>query len=87
MGINKSSPETFIESIPFSLNDTTAGSENEFQTCVIGKRAEVDLPITIEESNYYHNILRRFKAGETPRKAIIEIEKYLGDQQERDMGK
>ena len=38
MGINQASPETFIESIPFSLNDTTAGSENEFQTCVIGKR-------------------------------------------------
>jgi hypothetical protein len=83
LGINQSSPEAFIQSIPFSLNDSTAGSENEFQTCVVGKRAEVDLPITIEESNYYHNILRRFKAGETPKKAIIEIEKYLGDQQER----
>ncbi len=77
--INRGSREAFVQSIPFSMNDTTAGSENEFQTSVIGKGADVDLAITIEESSYYHNIIKRFKAGETPRKALIEIEKYLRD--------
>jgi hypothetical protein len=79
LGVDRSSPEALAQSLPFSLNDTTAGSENELQTCVIGKREEVDLPLIIEESGYYHNILKRFKAGETPRRAIIEIEKYLRD--------
>lgn len=83
MGLDPLAPDEFARSLPFSLDDTTAGSENEFQTAVIGRTSEVDLPVTIEESNYYKNILRRFKAGEMPRKVIAEIERYVKDGDER----
>jgi len=36
--IDQRTSETFTASLPFSLNDTTAGSENELQTVVIGKK-------------------------------------------------
>ncbi|MEW6380246.1 MAG: hypothetical protein AB1611_11660 [bacterium] len=80
--INRRSPQAFAESLPFSLNDTTAGSENELQAVVMGKKDDVDLPISIEESNYYQNIVKRIKAGETPRRIITELEKYLSDNRE-----
>ncbi|MEW5802458.1 MAG: hypothetical protein AB1847_10205 [bacterium] len=77
--INQKSPEAFIESIPFSLNDTTAGSETELQTVVTGRKNDIDLPITIEESNYYQNMIKRTIAGDTPKRIITELEKYLHD--------
>ncbi len=48
-----------IESLPFALGDATAGTENELQAIVIGKRNTVDLPVTIERSKYYVNVARR----------------------------
>jgi hypothetical protein len=74
-----SSGDRLIESLPFSLNDTTAGSESELQTAVVGRRRDVDLPLTIERSNYYANIIRRATAGETPRRIVTDLESYLGD--------
>ncbi len=79
LGIESSSPDIFAQSIPFSLNDTTAGSENEFQTVVIGKRNEVDLALAIQESGHYQSMIKRFRAGETSKKALQEVEKYLQD--------
>ncbi|VAX20596.1 hypothetical protein MNBD_NITROSPINAE01-1882 [hydrothermal vent metagenome] len=34
--------DRFSESIPFSLNDTTAGAENEFQTAVLATKENAD---------------------------------------------
>lgn len=68
-----------IEAIPFSLNDTTAGAENEFQVVVEGNRNNVALPLIIEGSGYYRNILKRIKSGEASGKAIADIEKFLND--------
>jgi hypothetical protein len=82
LGISQSSPEMFAETLPFSLHDTTAGAENEFQTVVIGKKEAADLPVSIETSNYYKNILKRSAAGETPRKVIAALEDYLNDNPE-----
>lgn len=79
LGINGLSSDTFAQSIPFTPNDTTAGSENEFQTVVIGKRGDVDLAIAIQESGYYQSMIKRFRAGETSKKALQEVEKYLQD--------
>lgn len=45
----------FIESLPFSRGDATAGSETELQAAVFGDRKRVDLPLTIESSNYFGN--------------------------------
>ncbi len=70
------------ETLPFSGSDATAGAETELQAAVIGRRSDVDLPIMIEQSNYYANIMRRTAAGDTPRKVITDLEKWLTSNQE-----
>jgi len=81
--VRNTSSEALAESLPFSCSDVTAGAENELQAVVLGEKRDVDLPITIEESNYYKNIIKRVKAGETPRRAVAELERYLHDQKEK----
>lgn len=65
--------------MPFSAEDITAGSEAELQAVVEGAKRDVDLPLYIEQSNYYINILRRVAAGDAPRRIITELERYLND--------
>ena len=67
----------FIENLPFSLNDSTAGTETELQAVVAGRKEDVDLPNTIERSNFFANILKRAAAGETPRRLITDLERFL----------
>ena len=69
----------FIESLPFSRFDTTAGSENELQVAVSGRREEIDLPIAIEQSNYFANIMKRAAAGDTPLRLVKDLERFLSD--------
>jgi hypothetical protein len=64
-------------SLPFAPGDATAGSESEMQTVVMGKKTEVDLPLTIEQSNYLANIRRRAKSGDTSSKIMADLEQYL----------
>ena len=64
-------------SLPFAPPDATAGSESEMQTVVIGDKRHVDLPLFIEQSNYFSNTKRRAKAGDTSRKVMTDLEKYL----------
>jgi hypothetical protein len=66
-----------ISSLPFAPDDTTAGSEAEFQTVVEGKRRQVDLPLTIEQSNYFADILRRAAAGDAGKRIVTGLEEYL----------
>jgi hypothetical protein len=66
-----------ISALPFAIGDVTAGSETELQAAVAGKRNHVDLPISIAQSNYFENILRRTASGETHRRVISDLEKYL----------
>jgi hypothetical protein len=68
-----------IESLPFAGGDITAGSESELQAVVIGDKASVDLPLQIERSNYYANIVRRIAAGDTPRRTITALEQFLNE--------
>jgi hypothetical protein len=63
--------------LPFCKDDVTCGCENELQAVVIGSRKDVDLPQTIEQSNYFQNIIRRHRQGETPRRVINELEDWL----------
>ena len=67
------------ESLPFGLNDVTAGSETELQAAVKGERDSVDLPIRIKESNYFANIIRRAASGDTSERAITDLEEYLSN--------
>ncbi len=66
-----------VGSLPFVPSDTTAGSEVELQAAVMGNKSNVDLPLFIEQSNYYANTRRRAKAGDTSRKVMTDLEKYL----------
>ncbi len=66
-----------VGSLPFAPADATAGSESEMQTVVIGKRADVDLPLVIEQSNYLTNIRKRAKSGDTSAKSMTDLEQYL----------
>jgi hypothetical protein len=75
--IRTGSMEAFIESLPFSFRDVTAGAENEFQAVVLGKREDVDLPITIESANFFKNMARRAASGDTSRKTVTALEGYL----------
>lgn len=77
LDVNGKSRKNVAEAIPFSLDDTTAGSENEFQVVVVGEKADVDLPRIIEQSNFYKNILKRTKTGEAPKKIISKLDRYL----------
>jgi len=64
-------------SLPFTGDDTTAGSENELQAVVLGRASDVDLPMVIRESNYYKNIIKRQRRGDLPRKAVGGLEDWL----------
>jgi hypothetical protein len=77
LGVHVSASDRFLESLPFSLNDTTAGSENELQAVVEGTNNHVDLPITIEQSHYFSSINKRAAAGEAPKKLIADLAKFL----------
>ncbi|MFN0108269.1 MAG: hypothetical protein ACKVZH_05380 [Blastocatellia bacterium] len=79
LGVRTDGEKVAVETLPFSRNDITAGSESELQTVVIGNKADVDLPQQIEQSNFYANAIRRIATGDTPRRAITELEDYLND--------
>ena len=70
-----------VASLPFAAKDTTSGNETELQVVVAGKKDCVDLPVRIEESNYYANILRRAAAGELTRKSVTDLEAFIASNQ------
>lgn len=72
-----------IERLPFAPGDATAGTENELQAIVIGKRTTVDLPISIERSKYYANIARRVAIGEASHELIRELRSFLEDNEDQ----
>jgi hypothetical protein len=82
LGVYPDDSRHFIEELPFSVNDSTAGSETELQAVVAGRKDDVDLPNTIEQSNYFANILKRAAAGETPRRLITDLERFLNNNRE-----
>jgi len=76
-GVEPAHLPSFITSLPFSAGDTTAGTETELQAAVAGRREDVDLPITIEESVYFAAVARRAAAGDAPRRAVSDLERFL----------
>jgi len=83
IGVSFESSERMAATLPFSLNDVTAGSENELQAVVEGNKEQVDLPLIIEQSNYFANIMKHAAAGETPKKVIADLERFLADNPSR----
>jgi len=81
VGVCFASVESLAASLPFSLDDVSAGSESELQAVVAGSKEHVDLPLIIEQSNYFDNMMRHAAAGETPRKVVADLERFLNDNQ------
>jgi hypothetical protein len=83
LGIDFSSPEAFVRSLPFSGKDSTAGIENELQTVVEGDGYSADLPCFIRESNYYKNIFKRARSGDNDKSIPESLKNFI----ERNPGK
>ena len=69
--------------LPFSAGDITAGSENELQAAVVGSRDRVDLALTLEQSNYFRNVLKRAVVGESPQRLVTNLEQYLRESEQQ----
>lgn len=66
-----------VDTLPFSVRDTTAGTENEIQAAVIGDRDEVDLALTIERSHFYAHLHAKAAQGRSAQKLYHELDAYL----------
>ncbi|HJV67413.1 MAG TPA: hypothetical protein VJ550_16880 [Geomonas sp.] len=73
---------SFLERLPFTPGDTTAGTETELQAVVLGERGEVDLPLVIEGSDYFANIAKRAASGDIRKGRLAFLERYLGSNRE-----
>jgi hypothetical protein len=83
LAVDTRSEERLLATLPFAGEDTTAGSETELQVAVAGRRKAVDLPLTIEESTYFENLLRRARSGDSSQRPIQELEQYLSSNQDQ----
>lgn len=77
LSITDLSGDFWIENLPFTPDDVTAGTENELQVAVVGRREQVDLVQTIEASNYYKNMVKRVASGDAPQKSLSSLDDYL----------
>lgn len=66
----------------FQGTDLTAGTETELQAAVTGPKEEVDLPKTIQDSNFFRNLIRRHRRGEAPRSLLSDLERFINDNPE-----
>jgi len=69
----------FAAALPFASGDVSAGTETELQAAVKGSRESVDLPLAIEASNYFANILKRVRIGDTHSDAVSDVERFLNE--------
>ena len=74
--------DRMAETLPFGRGDATAGAENELLTVVTGPREQVDLARSVEESNYFKNLLRRAAAGDASKSQVRGIEDFLSENPE-----
>ncbi|MDJ0809534.1 MAG: hypothetical protein QNJ01_05495 [Desulfobacterales bacterium] len=75
--IDHHSPDALAHSLPFGPGDTTAGVENEIQAAVRGPADQVDLALSIRDSDFFENIRRMAIAGDTSPRLKEELERYL----------
>ena len=77
LGVDTASADGFTRTLPFSPADTTAGSESEYQTAVIGSHRHVDLALEIESSGFFRNLKKQAMRGDTPHSQIAALESFL----------
>ena len=83
LGLEGASGDRFVRALPFCCGDATAGAENEFQAEVRGSREHADLAQVIEGSNYYKNLIRQARAGDTPEYRVSDLEGFLKEKDGR----
>lgn len=82
LGVDASSTESLLATLPFVGEDVTAGAEAELQAAVVGCGSMVDLPCSVRESSYFAQMARRAHAGETPRQRVDDLTSWIEDNRE-----
>ena len=62
---------------PFAGEDTSVGMEYELQVAVEGDPKDVDLPLSISESGFFRNIVKRASRGDLPPESIDSLRQFL----------
>jgi len=75
--IDGRSEDRLAASLPFSLDDATAGSESELQAAVKGSKEDVDLYRIIKSSDFYQNLQLQTSSGEQSNMVISALEDHL----------
>ena len=71
------------QEFPFTGADTSVGVENEFQVAVEGRKTEVDLALTLVNSNYYKNLQARAGRGDLSPHQLAELDTFLNEEKDR----
>jgi hypothetical protein len=79
LGVDVSSSDSLLATLPFVGDDVTAGAEAELQAAVYGSSHSVDLPGAVRESSYFAHMTRRAHSGEASRQRIDELNAWLDD--------
>lgn len=77
LGVPQNDVSHWVEKIPFTGTDATAGTETELQAAVVGYRESVDLAQMIENSTFFKNMVKRAAAGDTSPKKVTNLEAFL----------
>ncbi|MDP3481641.1 MAG: hypothetical protein Q8R88_17895, partial [Desulfoprunum sp.] len=62
---------------PFAVGDTSTGMEYELQVAVQGEHNAVDLPLSIRESSFFRNTVKRAARGDLPPWSIDSLREFL----------
>jgi hypothetical protein len=62
---------------PFTVGDTSTGMEYELQVAVEGEHNAVDLPMSIRESSFFRNTVKRAARGDLPKWSIDSLRDFL----------
>lgn len=65
---------------PFGPGDSSAGMEFELQVSVAGSSETTDLPLTIRQSAYFRNLIKRSERGDCSRKLVDDLSSFLDDE-------
>jgi hypothetical protein len=62
---------------PFTGEDSSVGMEFELQVAVEGDHQDVDLPITIDSSTFFKNVVKRSARGDLPAVCLQSLKDFL----------
>ncbi len=62
---------------PFAAGDASCGMEYELQVAVAGSHRRVDLPLTIRESTFFRNTVKRAARGDLPARTVNTLQDFI----------